>query len=477
MGAANERSAKQGRRHRFRWNVGVSIVMHRVALLTALLATTPVVAQLPPAPESADPSAEKKPVLFAPERTHDLGSLIEGDVRPIEWVIENHGAAPLVIDRTQSTCGCTIVMLRDEEKTIPPGGTLTLRAEFNSTARAGKQDKKIKVFSNDPVEPELHLGFTASVEPLYTATPIKIVNLRGVRRGERVSQTIDFVAAPGRKAIESFEIESDPEGPLSFSQERFEQNQSPGVRVRMTVGDDVGLGAISTSINVRLRIDGVDRERAMPIRGQVVGSLTWTPQVVDETRTKMRSGKKLAPVTIRTTDEVPFNIVTATCDPRFNVSVEAERTVRQPTQYTVQLTVSDDAQPGPFGTELVVRTDVLDDPIIRIPVFGTIAPPVEVDPPLIMLRQDGTDLGTRRRVKLRALPQDGFDVTGITCSVDAVTAAVDEVASARYRHLRMIEVRLTGTLPKGTHEAVLTVSTTMSGAEKVDIPVVIDVPG
>ena len=450
--------------------------MNRAVLLVVLTVGYPAIAQLPPAPESGTHSGDKKPMLFVQQRAAELGALVEGDVRQIQWMLENRGEAPLVIERTQSTCGCTIVKLRDEEKTIPPGGSLTLMAEFNSTARAGKQNKKIKIFSNDPVEPELHLSFTASVEPLYSVKPAKIVNIRGVRRGEQVSHTIDFVAAPDRKAIEQLELEFDEEGPLTFSQEPFVEGKNRGVRVRMTVGDYVGIGPLSTSVTAKIRVDGIERERTMPVRGRVVGSLTWTPLVVDETRTRVRPGKRFAPITVKSSENAPFEIVDATCGEYLDVNVETPRSARKPTQYTFQLTARDGAPIGPFATELVVRTNVLDQPVIRVPVFGIVAAPLDIDPPVVLLRQDGTDVGMRRRIKLQALPQVALDVTGITCSEGAVTAAVDLAASASHRHLRMIEVRLTGKLPKGTHEAVLTVSTSVSGAEELKIPVVITVP-
>ena len=53
---------------------------------------------------------------------------------------------------------------------------------------------------------------------------------------------------------------------------------------------------------------------------------------------------------------------------------------------------------------------------------------------------------------------------------------INQEKSSRYRHLRYLDVRLASSLPKGTHETVLTVVTGVTGAERLEIPVTILVP-
>jgi hypothetical protein len=45
------------------------------------------------------------------KRVQDLGKISDGDRPTIAWTLENRGDAELVIDRTQTSCGCTVVQL------------------------------------------------------------------------------------------------------------------------------------------------------------------------------------------------------------------------------------------------------------------------------------------------------------------------------------------------------------------------------
>ena len=138
-----------------------------VSILGFRLVAAAALAQLPPAPQPIPADAQRRPQLVVEQRSLDIGMVVEGEKRTITWRLENRGSANLVIDRTRATCGCTIVQLKDEEKIIPPGGSLDLKAEFDSTSRVGDQNKRITVHTNDPVEPDVTLEFHAKVEAIY----------------------------------------------------------------------------------------------------------------------------------------------------------------------------------------------------------------------------------------------------------------------------------------------------------------------
>jgi hypothetical protein len=125
---------------------------------------------------------------------------------------------------------------------------------------------------------------------------------------------------------------------------------------------------------------------------------------------------------------------------------------------------------------LEIRTTSLDQPVVLIPVFGIVAAAVEVDPPLVLLRDDGTANGLRRRIKVQASSTSTpLDIIAVVCDHPAVTAEVDRQASARYRHIRFLDVRLSGKLPTGCHQTVLRLTTNVAGSERLEIPVTIEV--
>ncbi len=447
-----------------------------IALIIAMLAPAGL-AQLPPVPEESDAKVEGKPRLFVGLRAVELGTVLDGDIVQVSWLLENQGLGDLVIKSATAGCGCTVIKLSEAEKIIHPGETLELRADFNSTRRPGKQAKSVTVASNDPSEPKLKLRFTANVVALFEMVPPSVVNLRNIQRGVGASRTVDVTLGPGRKSLEVLEVRVEEDTRIHAEVEPFvAKNGTPGRRIRFTVTEQAALGNLITSATIKLRVDDLVRERTLQIRGEVVGDLTWLPKVVDATRQRSMPGKRLAPVTIRSPAKMPFDIRGASAGPLLEVEFEQAKKARKRLEYTVFLTVREDAPAGPFGAMLEVRTTCLEQPLIRVPVFGIVAPAITVDPPMVLLRQDGTEAGTRRLVKLQTSPRITLDISEVTCAIGAVTVEVSGHPSPRHTHIRSLTVRLAGDLAAGRHETVLTLNTSVAGAETLEIPVIIDVP-
>jgi len=429
-------------------------------------------AQLPPTPTGE--LASHGPRLFVPQRIQDVGTILEGDKAVITWTLENRGDADLVIDRTAASCGCTIVKLTDEEKVIPPGKSLELKAQFDSTSRREVQTKSVNVSSNDPTEPELKLEFRALVELLFELDPANLVNLRTVRRGVASTRTLDVYPGPGRKSVTIRGMEVTDDGPISLAAEPYESPRGLGQRIRITVLDSASIGTVNASMKLTLDVDGIERERTVAVRGEVIADLTWLPKVVDATRQPSLPGKRFAPVSISAAEKTPFEITGATAGPLFDCTVEPGRHPQAKTDYDVVLTLRPDAPPGPFGALLRIQTDSLDQPVLEVPVFGIVAPAVEIDPPLVLLRPDGTAAGATRRIKLQTTsPRVPLEIKSITCDNPAVLAQVDQEASSPYVHLRFLQVKFAGDAPATRQSALLTVETGVPGAERLEIPVTI----
>ncbi len=449
------------------------VVIWTVWFLTLL----PVmVGQLPPPPEQGDQETAQTPGLIVAQRMQNLGVVLEGDKVPVSWLIENRGEKALVIKQTKSDCGCAVVKLTEKQKTLPPGGTLKLTAEFDSTRRRGKQKKSITIYTNDPVEPKVKLEFVAQIRHLYEMDPSGVINLRAVQRGTPAERTLEIVPGKGRKVVQLLGVEFKDDVPLACRAEQFDGPAGTGQRLHFTVAEHAAMGTLTAKGTLKLKVDDVERTRAVTVRAAVVGDLTFLPRVLDATGQVARPGRRLGPVTIRSPDKIPFKIVEATAGPLLEVTFEPQGKGSGPTKYDVYATVRADAPAGPFAAMLEVRTDSLDQPLVCVPVFGMVAPLVDVEPPLVLLRQDGTPVGTKRRVKIQASPQDILDIHEITCDLQAVVAEVDRAASARYKHLRFLNVVLAGDLPAGTHETVLRLTTSLHGAEHLEIPVIIEVP-
>ncbi|MEK6800291.1 MAG: DUF1573 domain-containing protein [Planctomycetota bacterium] len=446
-----------------------------VSILGFRLVAAAALAQLPPAPQPIPADAQRRPQLVVEQRSLDIGMVVEGEKRTITWRLENRGSANLVIDRTRATCGCTIVQLKDEEKIIPPGGSLDLKAEFDSTSRVGDQNKRITVHTNDPVEPDVTLEFHAKVEAIYEIEPPGMLNIRAVQRGTPVSKTIDLRPAGGRKSVKVKEVRV--KGfPLDYAVEPLDGETGPGQRIRFTVSESASLGPLIATAELVLDADGEEQVRTVPIRGDVIGELTWTPLVLDVTRQTVVPGRTLAPVTVRSAERTTFDVLSASAGPMFDVAFESVNGVPPTSAFNVELTLRDGAAPGPFATILEIRTTSLDQPWIGVPVFGMIAPPLAVEPPVVLFRADGTPAGRERRIKLQAALNTALEVQSVTADIPAIRAS-DDTPPRTPSHIRFLNVLLADKLLPGRYEAKLTVRTNVAAQPTLEIPVTIDVPG
>lgn len=117
-------------------------------------------------------SAFAAPDLQVKEPRFDFGEVTQGDKVPHVFEFVNAGDENLVIEKVQSSCGCTAVLL--SEKVIPPGGRGELKASFDSTRFRNNISKTIYLYSNDPVNPVLQLHIKGRVLETIAIEPAQV---------------------------------------------------------------------------------------------------------------------------------------------------------------------------------------------------------------------------------------------------------------------------------------------------------------
>jgi hypothetical protein len=79
--------------------------------------------------------------------THkNFGKITEGQKVEVAFRFKNTGNKPLVIERVQPSCGCTVAETPKEP--IAPGAEGVIKAAFDSNGRIGTQHKSIYVEAN-----------------------------------------------------------------------------------------------------------------------------------------------------------------------------------------------------------------------------------------------------------------------------------------------------------------------------------------
>ncbi len=83
------------------------------------------------------------------KKTHNFGTVKEGQVVKAVFKIKNSGKTNLRIIDAQATCGCTVPTW--PKKPIKPGETEDIKVEFKTAGKKNRQQKTVTLITNSEV--------------------------------------------------------------------------------------------------------------------------------------------------------------------------------------------------------------------------------------------------------------------------------------------------------------------------------------
>lgn len=93
--------------------------------------------------------AKKAPKVEFKKNTHDFGKVAESAKSiSFNFTFKNIGSAPLLIQRVQTTCGCTSPEYTSEP--VLPGKEGKIKITYSTVDRVGTFNKDITIFTNVP---------------------------------------------------------------------------------------------------------------------------------------------------------------------------------------------------------------------------------------------------------------------------------------------------------------------------------------
>lgn len=111
---------------------------------------------------AAAPSQTQKPRAVFKATVHDFGTVKQGDVVSCEFLFKNEGGATLVIEKVETTCGCTAALV--SEQRIAPGREGKLKATFDTRGYSGRLARYVYLVSNDGENPRRELSLVAEIQ-------------------------------------------------------------------------------------------------------------------------------------------------------------------------------------------------------------------------------------------------------------------------------------------------------------------------
>ena len=417
-----------------------------------------------------------EPRLYVKTRTVGLGRLRQGEKATATWTLENRGSVNLHITGVQGSCSCTIPRtLTPEDRLLEPNEKLVIQAIFDSTGRKGAQRRSITVSSDDPDEPELKLFLTGEVVTLMEISvkgrPATNYSLGSARPGTILPEPIELLPTEPGQALEILDI-AIPDDALSVLREPLSKDDRTGELIRLSVnrGSRIGRRILST-MTIRARVAGTETTGTLRINGEIVGELSYTPLVVKQWQ-PIPHGSTLKPVRIKSETQAPFEILKTVTDPALDVTV-----TRTPgsLEYKITLTLSESARPGPLGTYLDIHTNLVSQPLIRIPVFAHVRPRIEVDPPRILLHSGGRPNASTRTVKIETAKRTPLELSAIRTERNYVVATLLP-SSGESKAVKYIEITLAPEVPTGAQTDMVIIKTNVAEQPEITIPVTLIAP-
>jgi hypothetical protein len=111
---------------------------------------------------AAAPAQARKPRAVFKATAHDFGKVKQGDVVSHEFTFRNEGDEPLVVEKIETTCGCTAALV--SEKRIAPGQDGKIKTTFDTRGYSGRLTRYLYLVSNDAGSPRRELSVTADIE-------------------------------------------------------------------------------------------------------------------------------------------------------------------------------------------------------------------------------------------------------------------------------------------------------------------------
>jgi hypothetical protein len=97
---------------------------------------------------AAGAQAEPAPKLLFSQPSWDFGEVWHTETPTLTLTIKNEGDAELILAKVRTTCGCTAA--QPAASRVPPGGSTTVKVQYDTHGKQDAVESKVIVETNDP---------------------------------------------------------------------------------------------------------------------------------------------------------------------------------------------------------------------------------------------------------------------------------------------------------------------------------------
>jgi hypothetical protein len=302
---------------------------------------------------------------------HDFGNIPDTAMVTHIFRFTNRTDKRVTIQSAAGSCGCTVPAL--EKKAFEPGESGEMTVTFNPQHRRGPQPKQITVMYAEPAgTPSTVLTINSNVQPLMVVEPMKMYLMEvDAKQGKSTEITVS-----GRKA--DFQVlgvdTTNPNLSISVGEKRavtIDGEQFQQYPVSVMVKPNAPLGEFQTELAIRTNEPTAASTNYIFV-ADVVGELKATPN-----KLTLRAYTPNIPfanvVTLESRSGRSFKVTSVEVEGRDDMQLVADVEPNNMTgkpAYTVRLNGVTPDVTGMVSGEIIVKTDLPDNPEIRLP-FST----------------------------------------------------------------------------------------------------------
>lgn len=298
--------------------------------------------------------------------THDFGEVRWGDTLKYTLHFVNTSRREVMIERVDTGCGCTVAEW--SSRRLRPGERGSLMVQFNPTGFTGQVESAIQLYLYSFQQP-VTCHIRANVNPLFVPSP-PIVDFEQVNPGRQANATVVLRNTSGQQVKVTHIHSSAPYIHARLLSEASANSRHPVITISLVnppVGRLYEHLSIQTSLKERPQID-------IPIQAEVLCKWASSDRefFFGFVNKGQRSSRKVVVNRLH-----PADVVRAWTDVPMASVHTAPRTSPPGIEVTVGIDLTK-AQEGPFSGSVFIETKDKEQPLLCIPVVGSIQDPNRV---------------------------------------------------------------------------------------------------
>lgn len=369
------------------------MILHSLAIVSALLVSQPGGTPPPPAAQPAPAAPAVAPAqpksggakLQLDKSGIDFGTINDTDLPKTEINFKNTGTETLIFSGLRPSCGCVRPQLKNGKRDYAPGESGTLVIELEPRGKKAKSEQTVTISTNDPANPNVLFKVEATIKPSIGTMPLEGLNLGKIDFGVEKTATFyiyardpefkpTFATITGERA---FGVTVGKPEAFDFEGEKVQR-----ALVTVTIPAGTKLGKFAEKINIRHNLErfsaGIE---SVAFQGEIQHDLRL--DVTEIKSSTPAGGPYSGEFVLRNSKGKDFKITKSWYKVKFGPGVTCVATFEptgKPGEYKVKYEGKGGVKPGSNRGWLVVETDLADMPSLAIPVENIVTVKQPDDP-------------------------------------------------------------------------------------------------